>query len=190
MAEQWTLKKRLEALGHGIFYLTMRCLGQPGAYILLVPVVAVYVLCSRDIHRRTAPYLGRRFPDHGPVRRWYDTLRNLLAFGQVLVDRGWMGMRSGALQGEVNGYERLLALIAEGKGAVLLTAHMGNWQTALAQLDRLPVRVHALMRYDQAAVAKHYFDLGNQKPPFEIINIDGPFGGMIEAAAALQRGRW
>ncbi|MDH3392701.1 MAG: lipid A biosynthesis acyltransferase [Desulfobulbaceae bacterium] len=190
MAGPWTLKKRLEALGHGFFYLTMFCLGQLGAYLLLVPVVTVYVLCSRGIHRNTAPYLGRRFPAHGRVQRWFDTLRNVLAFGQVLIDRGWMGMKAGSLQGENNDYGRLLDLIAQGKGVVLLTAHVGNWQTALSRLDQLPVRVHALMRYDQAAVAKHYFDLGDGsgKPPFEIINIDGPFGGMIEATAALQRG--
>ena len=190
MAGEWTFKKRLEALGHGFFYLTMRCLGQLGAYVMLVPVVMVYVLFSRGIHRCTGPYIGRRFPGHSKVRQWFDTLRNILAFGQVLVDRGWMGMKAGSLQGEIIGYDRLLELINKGKGAVLLTAHVGNWQSALSRLEKLPVRVHALMRYDQAAVAKHYFDLGDKRgrPPFEIINIDGPFGGMIEATAALQRG--
>lgn len=190
MAQRWTLKKRLEALGHGIFYLTMFCLGQLGAYVLLAPVITVYVLFSRGIHRCTAPYIGRRFPEHGRIAQWFDTLRNVLAFGQVLVDRGWMGMKEGSLQGEIIGYDRLLELLKKGNGAVLLTAHVGNWQSALSRLEKLPVRVHALMRYDQAAVAKHYFDLGKgrKRPPIEIINIDGPFGGMIEATAALQRG--
>ncbi|MDH3359423.1 MAG: lysophospholipid acyltransferase family protein [Desulfobulbaceae bacterium] len=190
MTKQWTLKKRLEAIGHGFFYLTMHFLGQLGAYVLLVPVVTVYVLFGRGIHRATAPYLSRRFPAHGRVDRWFDTLRNIISFGQVLVDRGWLGMKAGSLEGEFDGYDRLLDLIKQGKGVVLLTAHVGNWQSALAKLDNLPARVHALMKYDQAAVAKHYFDLDERRsgPPFEIINIDGPFGGMIEATAALQRG--
>ena len=190
MAGPWTLKKRLEFLGHGIFYLTMHCFGQFGAYVLLVPVVTVYVMFSRGIHRCTAPYFECRFPTHGRMKRWFDTLRNVISFGQVLIDRGWLGMKAGSLDGEFDGYDRLVDLIRQGKGVVLLTAHVGNWQSALAKLDNLPTRVHALMQYDQAAVAKHYFDIGERRggPPFEIINIDGSFGGMIEATAALQRG--
>jgi predicted LPLAT superfamily acyltransferase len=182
-------KEKLEALGHSIFYLTLRLFGQGGGYFLLVPVIAAYVSCSRKIHRQTAPYLRRRFRDQGWLGRRLATTRNLIAFGQVLVDRAWLGIGSkSTLRGETIGYHRLAELVGRGKGAVLLTAHVGNWQTALAHLDSLPVPVHALMHYDQEAVAKHYFDLGGGKRPFEIISSDGPFGGMLEATAALQRG--
>jgi predicted LPLAT superfamily acyltransferase len=182
-------KRRLEALGHAIFYFILRYFGQLGGYLLLAPVIGVYTVCSRRIHRQTAPYLRRRFPGQSRPGRWLAVFSNLLGFGQVLVDRAWLGVSgNGTLQGEVIGYHRLIELVAEGKGAVLLTAHVGNWQTALAHLGSLPVTVHALMHYDQEAVAKHYFDLSGAKRPFEIISSNGPFGGMVEAAAALQRG--
>jgi predicted LPLAT superfamily acyltransferase len=183
------LKEKLEALGHYFFYLTLRLFGQNGGYFLLVPVIGAYVACSRKIHRQTAPYLRRRFPEQGWFGRRMATARNLLAFGKVLVDRAWLGLgRNSTLQGETIGYHRLAELVGRGKGVVLLTAHVGNWQTALAHLDSLPVPVHALMHYDQEAVAKHYFDLGGARRPFEIISSEGPFGGMLEATAALQRG--
>lgn len=182
--------KRLESLGHWFFYVAMRLFGHPGGYVLLVPVIFCYVFCSRKIHRITRAYLSRRFPEHGFFRLWLDTYKNLLSFGQVLVDRGWLGVnRDAILQGDFVGYDALLRAINQGRGVVLLTAHIGNWQTALAHLENLPVKVHALMQYDQQAVAKHYFDLhGNKTRSFEIINADGPFGGMVDAAAALQRG--
>ncbi|MEN8140727.1 MAG: lipid A biosynthesis acyltransferase [Thermodesulfobacteriota bacterium] len=179
----------MEALGHWFFYLAMRLFGHTGGYVLLVPVVFCYVLTSRKIHRLTRPYLKRRFPEYGPGRLWLATFRNILAFGQVLVDRGWLGLNSkNCLQGDLQGYDKLLDAIGDGRGLVLLTAHIGNWQTALAHLEDLPVKVHALMQYDQQAVAKHYFDLEGKSRAFAIINADGPFGGMVDATAALQRG--
>ncbi len=182
------LKKRLEALGHWFFYMTMRVFGHGGGSLLLVPVIFCYVLCSRGIHRTVRPYFDHRFPGQKAWKYWLYTLRNLLSFGQVLVDRGWIGLTGdNSFTGEFIGYNTLLNLIEEKKGVVLLTGHVGNWQAALANLDGLPVRVHALMQYDRQAVAKHFFDIRGKRS-FEIIDANGPFGGMIDAAAALQRG--
>ncbi len=183
------IKHSLEKLGHGFFYLTIRLFGQTGGYLLLYPVIFSYVLFSRKIKQITEPYLSKRFSDHTPLQHFFDRFVNLLAFGQVLVDRGWLGITKDAdIEGEVIGQEKLLDLVSEGKGIVLITGHVGNWQSALAKLDFLPVKVHALMQYDRMAAAKHFFDLGKKTKTFEIINAEGPFGGMIEATAALQRG--
>ncbi|BCL61675.1 hypothetical protein DGMP_23680 [Desulfomarina profundi] len=182
------LKKQLEALGHWFFYMTMRVFGHGGGSVLLVPVIFCYALCSRGIHRTVRPYFNHRFPGRKAWKYWWYTFKNLLSFGQVLVDRGWIGLTGdSSFDGEFIGYNTLLDLIEKKKGVVLLTGHVGNWQAALANLDGLPVRVHALMQYDRQAVAKHFFDIRGKRS-FEIIDADGPFGGMIDAAAALQRG--
>ena len=183
------ISKRLESLGHGIFYVTMGAFGHLGGSILLWPVIFCYVLCSRKIHRLVDPYLSHRFKGAGRLQKWWYTFRILLSFGQVLVDRGWLGVKKNArLTGDFLGYDELMALASAGRGVVLLTAHVGNWQSALAHLAEVPVRVHALMQYDQQAAAKHFFDLKNRPRPFEIIDADGPFGGMVDALTALQRG--
>ncbi len=184
-----TLGQRLEALGHAIFYLVMLVAGQLGGYVLLVPVILVYAVSSRAIHGRMAPYLGRRFPDHGPWRRFMDGYHILLSFGQTLVDRGLLGVnRKAVMAGNTDGYEVLEGLLARGRGVVLVTAHVGNWQTALAQLGKLSRPVHALMQYDQNAAANQYFDVGQNELPFAIIDAEGAFGGMVDSAAALARG--
>ncbi len=179
----------LEALGHNIFYAILLIFGQSGAYLLLKPVIFTYLVFSRKIHRNVAYYMKRRFPEHGPVQRWFDTYRLVHSFGQVLVDRGWLGLRRGAcLEGDLVGKEELQELVGKGKGLVLLVAHVGNWQTAFAHICGLEIPVNSLMHYEQEAVAKHYFDLRNEPMPFKIINTDGFMGGMIESTAALQRG--
>lgn len=183
------IKGRLEALGHNCFYLTLRLFGQGGAYLLLLPVIFMYVLFSTKIHRITASYIRRRFPAHGWLKRRQDTFRIVLSFGKVLVDRGWLGLSSGAaFNGELDGQEKLLQLVADGKGLVLLTAHVGNWQTAMSRIHDLGAPVNSLMHYEQEAVAKHYFDLRDEPVPFRIINSEGFMGGLVESTAALQRG--
>ncbi len=181
--------RRLEKLGHWFFYVAMKFFGHTGGRILLFPVVSCYVVFSRKIHAIVRYYLSRRFPEAGWLRYWYYTLKTVLSFGNVLVDRGWLGLYGDAdFTGELYGRTTINEFISQGKGVVLLTAHVGNWQSALSHLGDLPVKVNALMQYDREAAAQHYFDLGRRERSFEIIDADSSFGGMIEAAAALQRG--
>ncbi len=184
-----TLLKRLEALGHGVFYVTLYLFGHFGAYVLLVPVIFTYVLFSRHIHQLTIPYRSRRFTGRGWLQSICDTFHIVHSFGRVLVDRGWLGIKKGSrLYGNLVGKEELLDAVGQGKGLVLLTAHVGNWQTAFSHITELGVPVNSLMQYEQEAVAKHYFDLRNEPCPFTIIRSDGFLGGMVEATTALQNG--
>jgi predicted LPLAT superfamily acyltransferase len=64
---------------------------------------------------------------------------------------------------------------------------VGNWQTCLVRLKALDVEEHALMEFDQERVSKHFIELRGEKP-FNIIDVHGFLGGMIEATAALQKG--
>ncbi|GAB4335702.1 MAG: hypothetical protein Kow0089_05540 [Desulfobulbaceae bacterium] len=182
------IKNRLERLGHGFFYAVLLAGGQAGAYLFLYPVVFTYVLCSRRIHEQTIPYLRRRFPDHNRLEFFLDVFKTVLSFGRVLVDRGWMGLRRTAeLQGSFPDSERLRNLIGEGRGVVVVLAHVGNWQTCLSRLTDLDARVHSLMEFDPGQVSKHFFQLRGDMP-FTIIDARGYLGGMIEATNALQQG--
>ena len=157
--------------------------------MLLVPVIFFYIVCSRKIHRTLSSYLQKRFPGMGRWHSFLSAYRIVFSFGTVLVDRAWLGICKGAaLEEDVLEQRVLEDAIRVGRGVVLLMAHVGNWQAALAQLTALPARVHVLMDYDENAVTKHYFELQSKGKPFEIINVNGPFGGMLAAAAALRQG--
>ncbi len=184
-------KKGWEAVGHWWFYTVMRLFGYRGARVLLVVVITVYLLCSRKIYRLVAPYLRHRFPDKDScLARFYQTWKVVYSFGVVLVDRAWLGVREDAeFTGSFPDHQQLLSLLKEKKGLILLIAHVGPWQSAWIWLGKLPVRVHGLMQYHPQDAAKHYFDLNRRRQkPFAIIDVEGAFGGMIEAASALQRG--
>ncbi len=189
MMSRVQIVQQLERLGHWFFFVALRIFGYRGGSFLLAPVIFVYVLFSRKIHRTVKYYLKHRFPGESGWKYWFYTYRNLYSFGHVLVDRGWLGMNENpGFEGDFSDFDTLVELTERKKGVVLLTAHVGNWQSALANLDNLPMKVHALMQYDQQAAAKHYFDINGRGRSFEIIDAEGPFGGMVDASAALQRG--
>ncbi len=181
------IKKRLHALGHWIFYVTMSLFGHTGAYLLLWPVVGSYVICSRKIHNITQTYLRKRFPNKKVY--WFDTFKLVHSFSQVLVDRAWLGLNPKAqFNGRLEGLETLKKLINQRKGLIILTAHVGIWQVAFSHLPDLRVPVNVLMHYEEENAAKHYFDLRNQPCPFHIIRNDGFMGGLVEASIALSKG--
>ena len=184
-----SVKQSLEKLGTAIFYLIMRILGQQGGYLLLYPVVFCYVLFDRRLKSTTCPYLIKRFPDAGSWQLFKHRFRLILSFGRVLVDRGWLEHDLHAdIHCDTIGRQKLIELVNEGKGLVLVTAHVGNWYSALTRLNFLPAKVHALMQYDEATDGQHPFEEIGGGKTIGIINTDLDFGGMIEATAALQRG--
>jgi predicted LPLAT superfamily acyltransferase len=183
------LFKYLEALGHQFFYFILFTGGQLSAYVLLFPVVFTYVLFSRKIHRQTSYYRHKRFPQHGSLQHWLTTFKIVHSFSQVLVDRAWLGKnKKVALEGEIKGIHKLEHAIEQRKGIVLLTAHVGNWQSALSNISQLPLPINSLMHYEEVYVTKHFFELQGKPCPFHIISIDSFMGGMVEATAALQKG--
>ena len=184
-----SVKQYLRQLGDGFFYTAMRFFGQRGGYLLLYPVVFCYTLFSRQVRQVTSPYLSKRFVNHNCVQRFLHLFRNILAFGRILVDQGWLKTdKTANFDCETVGGDTLVKLINDGKGVVLVTGHVGNWHSALSRLDFLPTKIHALMQYDQHAQANDFSKQEEKNNVIEIIDTDDPMGGMIEATAALQRG--
>jgi len=182
------LKKQAERLGHLFFYVLLLAGGQAVAYLFLYPIIFIYVLCSPGIHGKLSPYIKRRFPDHSWWRGRLDVFLIVLGFGKVLLDRAWLGIRPGAmLNSHIANCEQLDEIIRSGTGAVMVLAHVGTWQNALAHMEDIEAPVHVMIEHDDASVSKHFYQLGRQRP-FAIIDVNGFMGGMFEAKTALQKG--
>lgn len=180
---------RLELLGHQIFYLWLRFFGYNASCVLLYFVVACYCLFSPGIHRRTRPYLMRMFPNSSSFSYAWQTYRLCCNFGLVLLERAWVGISPQAsIESDFPGSDRMFDLMRQGRGVIILNAHIGNWQMALSLLTESPVQINAHMRYHEEAAAKHWFDLQDRPCPFNIIRSDDNFGGMLEASAVLLNG--
>lgn len=184
----WSSRSIGSRLQHRIFYLLIRLGGRRAAYSLLYFVVLYYVLCRPALRRRSHFYLRRRFPGR-PVPRLRDSFRMSLELGKVLVDRAVVGILGpGAMRVSLHGREELLGLVAEGRGLILTTAHVGCWQVAMSALGFLEMPVNLLMQREEGDLDRHYFEHAGLASPYRIIDPRGFLGGALEMIEVLKRG--
>lgn len=147
-------QERGNGLGLRITVTTYRLLGHSAARMLLRPVVAWFFLTGGTARRASLTYLDRlrAVTGNSPAPSWANVYRHMLAFAESGLDKlaAWTG---GIAQGEVAFENRAAfqALMASGKGAVLLGGHLGNLEMlrALANLNGI-VRVNAVVYTEHA----------------------------------------
>ncbi len=174
--------------GFAIFHLLIRALGPIPAYLLLAFIVPYYLLLRTGARLSASFYLRHRFPGLGGVRLFMTTAYYIYQFGKVLIDQAAMGiLKKERFTIDVRGGEVLQRLSKEKRGIVLLTTHAGNWQAAMANMNRIEKRVHLL--FNLAGIeGRHFFDLAGQRDRFHFIPPGGFLGGMVEATNALNAG--
>ena len=185
----WTARSLGSAFQHNIFYALIRFGGREGAYVLLLFVVAWYVLLRPLVRKRSRFYLRRRFPRSNPFQRLWQCYRLCLALGQVLVDRAVLGiLGSDRLDCRLTGWEQLRALLGEGHGLILVTAHVGSWQVGMASLEQLETSVSLLIHREEGDVDRHFYEHGPGAAPYRFIDPLGYLGGTLEMLQVLNKG--
>ena len=105
-------------------------LGRRIARLALYPAVGWYLLRARAEQRCVRDFLRRVLPR---PPRFRDVVRTYWNFGAVTLDRVFLlAGRDAGLDVRVHGAEPLLALHREGRGAILLGAHLGSFEAMRA----------------------------------------------------------
>lgn len=185
--EWWNSRSLGSRLKHGFFYTVIRWLGLKPAYAFLYLVVFYYSLWP-SVRRRSRPYLERRFPGASAFAMWGHAFRLNHTFGLVLLERAAMGITGRVTAGPDTNEERVVAdLLGEGKGLLILTAHLGAWQMSMVGLEHCDVPVNIVQRRDAGDVDRHYFEHGGGGAVPEIIDVADPIAGLSLTAGALLR---
>lgn len=172
---------------HGFFYALIRLAGRRAAYALLHFVALYYVLFRPAVRERSRPYLSRRFPGRDTFSRMWDHYRITLELGKVLIDRAVLGILGpGELTVSLRRRDELLKLIGEGRGLILVTAHVGSWQVTMANLVVLQTPVNLLIHREEGDVDRHFFEHQGVAAPYRIIDPAGPLGGTLEMLQVLK----
>lgn len=180
--------KRGNALGFWFFKTSVRCFGLRGAYGLLYFVCVHYLLFDRPAVRSALAYLRRRFPEHRPWRRVWDTYRLFISQGRNLIDRYALIAGAVTFRTQVEGEAALCELLKDPGGFVLVTAHVGNWQAVMSYLRRFRRKVNLVMRPEDNPAVQESLRLGESEQMLGIISPEGYLGGVVEAMNALGRG--
>lgn len=188
-ARQWTSRSVGSKLQHNIFYSIIRLGGHKAAYAVLNCVALYYTLCRPAIKKKADPYLTRRFKTGNPFKRLLNAHRIYVGLGKALIDRATLGIKGiERMRIECVDHGVLKDLISEGRGLVLLTAHVGCWQAAMSSLRSLNTPVSLLLHREEGDVDLHYFEHTGGPAPFRIIDPQGYLGGVLEMMNVLKRG--
>ncbi len=183
------VKKRGNALGLLIFQGCLRLFGLRGAYGLLYPVCLYYLLTDRQAVGATMAYVRRRFGDHGAWRRHLDVFRLFVSQGTHLIDRHAAISGHDIFHRRLVGYEHLTSHLEQSRaGMILLTAHVGNWQIAMKELNKLGKPVYLVMRPEDNVAVQKSLKIDASDEHIRIISPEQELGGVVDIINALQRG--
>lgn len=151
-------RERGSSLGIRITVWVYRSLGRPLARLLLIPIVSYFFVFGRAERQASRDYLERLYASPEGARAlghppgWRDVYRHIYEFGAMVLDRVgfWLGGPDD-FSITVHGWEELDRVAAEGRGAIFLGSHLGNFDSMrLLAHHRSPIAVHVLMYIDHA----------------------------------------
>lgn len=166
----WSGRSRGGAFGHLFFLSVLKLLGRNVAYLLLYPVTLYFVLAARAQIRAVALFLDRATgPVRGPRARLLREVAHVMSFSQSLVDRGLAIVRgSSAFTWDSEGTEFVTGHAATGRGVLLLSAHLGNYELAGACYGNYKLPINVVMLDGEAEAIKrvyrHFAHPGTQTP--------------------------
>jgi predicted LPLAT superfamily acyltransferase len=139
-AGHWSsLAERGSEWGLDFVFACYRIFGRRVARILLYPIVAYFFVVHRQAGNASLTYLRRLFEYAGPSATlprpptWRDSWRHLYAFAEATLDKvaAWLGDVD-TTPIEFPNRAQFDALVASRRGALLIGAHLGNWEMSRA----------------------------------------------------------
>ena len=123
--------------------------GRPLGRVVLRAIALYFMLFAPAAQRASRAYLTRVL---GRAPRWRERYRHVLCFASAIHDRVFLLTGRGAqLQVQVQGAEALHAALQDGRGALLMGAHLGSFEVLRAMgRERGGLRVAMAMYEDNA----------------------------------------
>lgn len=168
---KWEGKSRGGLSGHKIFVFILNTFGLGLAYFVL-RFVAFYFLVFAKSTKTSLAYF-REIHGYSRWKAWRAAYRNYFIFGQILLDRVALlsGVKTDFSIEHEGQTENLRSLKSTGKGSILLSAHIGNWEIAGQMLEVLDHSFNILMYDNEAAQMKDYMNKVMGKKTYKIIAI-------------------
>jgi len=184
--DSWQGKSKGTPLGYSIFVFILKWLGVMPAYFVLYLVAGWYFVFSRSSNRHMLFYF-RQILGYDKWKAWRKLYRNYYIFGQTLLDK--VVMMAGiwhAFTFDFDGEEHLHQMVRNGKGGLLISAHMGNWEIAGQLLDRLDARFSVVMYDAEHEKIKDYLEQAVGKRKMNVIVVKDDISHIYAINEALR----
>ncbi|HWN97567.1 MAG TPA: hypothetical protein VNT99_21240 [Methylomirabilota bacterium] len=185
----WSGTGKLRGGRWGIwFFITaLRVLGLRLTYALLVLPAIYFSFVSPDVPA-TMDFHRRMFgPQPWWKRRWL-VFKHFLSFGITIIDRiAILGGDTRNFSFAFDDEHFVSEALEEGRGVLLVSAHVGNWEAAGQALIRLDVPVN-VTGFDKEIPAIRSLLSEASKAKFRLLPLTGSPTDAIPLVAALRRG--
>ncbi len=182
----WDGKSKGTVLGYKIFVNLIRKAGVRPAYALLFFVSSYYFLF---LDNRPIYYYFRKRLKYPATKARLSVFRSYFTFGQTLIDKIAIsaGLRNHFTY-EFDGIDLLKKTLAEKRGSVLLSAHMGNFEIAeyfFSEID-LDFQINLVTIDQEHSAIKAYLE-SIKKPSVKLILIKEDMSHIFEINEALAK---
>ena len=152
---------------------------------LVYPITLYFYASSPSARAASRDYLARVLP-HAP--RPADVMRHFFTFACVLLDRiFFLGGRTDAYALDPQGVEGLTALLQQGRGCVLLGAHLGSFDMLRAFGRKSPAIVNPVMFRQPGGVFSRLIETLDPELARRVIDI-AQDGAMLRVQECVGRG--
>lgn len=187
---QWDGKSKGTLLGYKIFVYCIKKLGIRSAYSVLVFVAFYYFVAYPTNFKAMYAYFRKR-QKFSFINAVIGVYKSYYVFGQTLLDR--IAINAGARNQftfDFDGIEILKELLAEKKGGILISAHIGNFEIAekfFSEID-FESQIHIVTVDQEHSIIKEYLaSLQTNKPNVNFIYIKEDLSHIFEINHALSQ---
>lgn len=184
---EWEGKSKGNKLGYRIFVFVCKSIGVVPAYLLLRFVAFYYFLFSWSSSQHIFAYFRYRL-GYSWIKSIIGIYRNYYVFGQTLLDKiiVMAGIHN-KFTYDFDGEENLRRIVQLGRGGILLSAHVGNWEAAGHLLKRLETRINVVMYDAEHERIKDYLKQITGGRNFNVIVIKDDLSHVYAISEALVR---
>lgn len=152
---------------------------------LLLPITGWFLVASPRGRAASREYLGRAL---GRQASLWDVARHFHTFACAILDRLFLVTgRTRRFRVAISGLEHVQAVLATGRGCVLLGAHLGSFEVLRTVAAAAPVPVRPLMFRRNAGALTRMLDRLDPSLRESVIEI-GDAASMLRAREAVERG--
>lgn len=183
----WEGKSRGSKTGYRIFVWLLKQGGVRPAYFLLKFVTLYFYFFSFSASRALYSFYRKRI-GFGILRSLFGIYRNYDQLGQSLIDKvALMSGMANPFSFHFDGEEHLHEMVMQGRGGMLLSGHLGNWDIAGHLLKRLNTPINIVIFDGEHEQIKAYLDSVTGEKSVKMILIKNNLSHIYEISDALKR---